>query len=176
MNAPPAENTVCTGKEVFPWVHIYYSGGLYWFVHTSSFPLSEWDRVKRWLFWSRGHLCGWCLGLRCGTEGKQAEAETVVAVPKRWESRWCPDWFSGHRPVLSHHLFLLVSEVCSGGLNLFFFGTPLLAAKALLWWALVTRMLGVWFMNGSHQEYGFWQQKQIMEEIEWSNLWPLPHH
>lgn len=67
-------------------------------------------------------------------------------------------------------------------LSQFFFTTsPLRCQRCaaedflLLRWALVTCVLEVWFMNWCRQEYSFWQQKQIMEETEWSNLWPLPH-
>lgn len=41
---------------------------------------------------------------------------------------------------------------------------------------LYTCVLWVWFMNVRHKEQSLWQQKQIMKEIEWSNLRPFSHH
>lgn len=167
----PAENTVCTGKKAFPWVHMYYSGGLCWFVHTAPVSIHQNQATIDPSVRSCGHLCGCPSGCAEGPRETQQRRRQLFVSPEYWDARWLPDWFSGPLPILYHHLSLSVSEVCSGGL---IFWTR--ASRTLLRQALVTRVLEDWFMGESHQEYSFWQQKQIMEEAEWSNLWPLPYH
>lgn len=83
-------------------------------------------------------------------------------------ARWLPYWFSDPLPILYHHLSCSVSEVCSRSLIFLTCASQILQMSTLY-----TCGLEVWFMNGCRQEYSFWQQKQIMEETEWSNWWPL---
>lgn len=155
----PAGNTVCTGKKVFAEVYICYSGSLYWFVHTASDFIHHSHTAIDPSGGSCGHLCG--SGYAEGPRETQQRRRQLLVSPECWEARWLPDWFSGPLPILHHHLYLSVSEVYSRGL---IFWTH--ASQILLRWALVTRVLEVWFMNRNHQEYSFWQQKQIMEETE----------
>lgn len=142
---------------VFPWVHVYYSGGLYWFVHTASVSICQ-NQTARSLCCC-GHFCGSPSGYAEGTRETQRRSRQLLVSPECWEARWLPDWCSGPLPILSYHLSLLVSEMCGGGL---IFWTH--ASQILLRWPLVTCVREVWFMNGSHQEYSFWQQKQIIED------------
>lgn len=100
--------------------------------------------------------------------------------PERRAARWLPDRFSGPLPILYHQLSLSVSEVCSGRLIFWTRASPI-----LLRWALVTRLLEIWFMNGSHQEYSFlaagadnggaWMKQFVTSSLPltFTSCWPL---
>lgn len=119
---------------------------------------------------SCGHLCGSSLRLCRGTEGKHGRDRDGCRC---LQSAGMPDGVLIDFLALSQFFITPSPSWCQrcAAEDLCFWDSPLLR------WALVTCALEIWFMNGSQEhKHSFWQQKQIMEEIEWSNLWLLPYH
>lgn len=160
---------VSTGMEASPWECVSHSGGLYWFVPTTS-ALIRYKQTTIDLSRSRGHLCGCPSGCAVGLRESQRKRRQLLVSPECWDARWLPDWFSGPFPILYHPHFSFLCQSCAAE-DLSF---GLVPAKSSSGEHLYTGALEVWFMNGSGQECSFWRQDQIMEETEWSNLWPLP--
>lgn len=102
-------------------------------------------------------------------EGKHSGG---VDSSRRLQSARMPDGFLIDFLVLSQFFITSSSFLCQRCADL---SLGLAPAKSSSDEHLCARVVEVWFMNGSHQEYSFWQ-KEIMEETLWSNLWPFLYH
>lgn len=139
-------------------VHIL-SGGLFWFVHTTSVSIHQNQTTLDPSVRSCGHLCGCPSGYAEGPRETQRRRRQLSVSPECWGRQmasWLIFWSSPNS--LSPSLPLGVRGVQRG--------TCLLDPRQPnppQMSSCYSCALQVWFMNGNHQEYSFWQPKQIME-------------